>query len=130
MEELEVMDEVEKQTSVYAKLKLASKTGYTGLTKLHRLFFLYGFNPFVDLVHDVMHLIPMNGVKKLINRLVENDSVNLKEIQEKIDCFPFTRGIDFVFVFIFCGRAKSIYFLMVTFFIFYFYFSNYRTKRW
>ena len=42
------------------RARLSENSGYTGLSILHRLYKLYKFDVFKDLVYDVMHNIPLN----------------------------------------------------------------------
>ena len=50
--------DAEDRPSVHANL--AKETGFTGLSILHRLYDLYGFDLHRDLVFDAMHNIPLN----------------------------------------------------------------------
>ena len=88
------MEEVENQGTVSAKSKMAKETGYTGLTLLSRLTYLNGFNPFTDMVHDVMHLVLLNCCKKLFSRYFEDeDLLDTREFNERLEGFPFTPGM-------------------------------------
>uniref|UniRef100_A0A7M5XBD8 Uncharacterized protein n=1 Tax=Clytia hemisphaerica TaxID=252671 RepID=A0A7M5XBD8_9CNID len=88
--EINTMEEIEQQPSVYAKLRRAKETGYTGLSVLTRLNCLYGFNVLQDLVHDVMHLVALNLCRKLYKRIFQNESFDLGHFQSKLQEFPFT----------------------------------------
>lgn len=95
------MKAIENQPSVNTKLKCATNTGYTGLSLLHRLHVLYGFDPLKDLVRDIMHLIPMNCVKKIITRLIDDQLIDIGILQERINSFPFPQGMKLGFHFLF-----------------------------
>ena len=66
------MEEVDAATDHNTKQQMATKSGYTGLTVLSRLFFMYGFNPLKDMVRDVMHVLPMNCGKKIFKELLQD----------------------------------------------------------
>ena len=97
-DELETMKDIEMQPSVSAKLRRAKETGYTGLTLLGRLYDLYKFNPFTDMVHDVMHLVLLNLVRKLFTRFFEDDQLNLAELNNQLQSFPFPTGLCFFLI--------------------------------
>ena len=50
--------DIEDRSSVRASL--AKQCGFTGLSILHRLNCLYGFDVLLDTVYDAMHNIPLN----------------------------------------------------------------------
>ena len=87
------MEDVEIEPNRAAKKRMATATGYTGLSLLCQLYPLYGFNPMLDLVHDVMHIIPLNCCKKLISRYLEHEDFNLQDVNRKLESFPFSSGI-------------------------------------
>jgi len=93
-DELGVMEDVETQSNPSAKQRMASATGYTGLSLLCKLNPLYGFNPILDLVHDVMHVVPLNCCKKLISRYLEDEDVDCRDLNRKLEKFPFTSGVN------------------------------------
>ena len=90
------MKEIELQPSIPAKLRRAKATGYTGLTLLGRLYNLYHFNPFTDMVHDTVHLILLNLAWKLFSRLFEKEYLDLVELNRRLKLFPFPSGLFFV----------------------------------
>ena len=87
------MEETEFLPAISARLKKSSQTGYTGLSVLHRLHYLYKFDPITDIVRDVMHLIPMNCVKKSMTRLLEEDIIDTGSLQAGLNDFTFSKGL-------------------------------------
>lgn len=83
------IDEEERPTYFTSKSK---EQGYLGLSILHRLYPLYGFNFLTDAVYDVMHLLPLNVVKNHIERLIASESFDTKSLQENISKMPWTTG--------------------------------------
>ncbi|XP_028513561.1 uncharacterized protein LOC114574627 [Exaiptasia diaphana] len=81
------IDEEERPTYFKSKSK---EEGYLGLSILHRLYPLYGFNFLTDAVFDVMHLLPLNVVKNHIERLIGSGSLNRKVLQENLSKMPWT----------------------------------------
>jgi len=82
---------VEEEQKVTLKKKMASQNGFTGVSLLHKyLYPLYGFNVLKHLVIDVFHTIPLNLIKNLLNALVSNDLINIKEVDELLMKFPWT----------------------------------------
>ena len=91
------MEQIENMNSVRDKLNAAKTCGYTGQSVLNRLFYIYGFNVFTDLVRDVMHLTPMNCVKKVFKRIINDGIVDSNVLNERLSKFPFTKGNLFSF---------------------------------
>ena len=87
-----IMEEVEAAGDHKTKQQLARQTGYTGMSVLSRLYFLYGFNPTTDLVRDVMHVLPMNCGKKIFSDLLSNNDTRL-ELTDKIKQLQFTSEV-------------------------------------
>lgn len=83
------IEEEERPTYFTRKSK---EEGYLGLSILHRLYPLYGFNFLTDAVFDVMHLLPLNVVKNHIERLIGGGSFNPKVLQENLSKMPWTTG--------------------------------------
>ena len=71
---------MEKRVSV--KTRMARESGYTGLSCLHRLHSLYGFDACRDLVFDVMHNLPLNVVKHHLKCLLDLDCVQHAEVEK------------------------------------------------
>lgn len=59
----------------------------TGVSKLWRLYYLYGFDLSLDLVYDVMHILPLCIFKKYILKLKEDcnsRSIQLEKALEEV----------------------------------------------
>ena len=61
------MLQIEEEDRPTVRSSLARQGGYSGLSILHRLHKLYGFNIILDTVFDMMHNIPLNVVSKPLN---------------------------------------------------------------
>ena len=72
--------------------QLSKESGYTGLSLLHRLYYLYGFLYDRHLVYDEMHTIHLNIVKNTIQDLKgdEDNVVNWATLDEHLNSFPWT----------------------------------------
>ncbi|XP_066932853.1 uncharacterized protein [Clytia hemisphaerica] len=89
-DEYDTMYDIEMKASIHAKLAAATKTGYTGLSLLHRPYKLYGFNLFRDMTRDVMHLVALNLSKKLFKRIFAEYILQAEEFNEEMQSFPLT----------------------------------------
>ncbi|XP_066922397.1 uncharacterized protein [Clytia hemisphaerica] len=92
-DEYDVMEEIEFSESYARKKQRAKETGYTGMTLLASLYDVYSFNPFTDMVRDVMHCVLLNCCKKLFTRYFKNPEFDMAKLQENVDNFPFTSGM-------------------------------------
>ena len=63
-EAVEDMKKVDNEERSTVRHRLASQTGFTGLSVLHHLYHLYKFDVLKDLVFDTMHTL----VLRIINR--------------------------------------------------------------
>lgn len=86
------MKNIETEDRRSVRASMARDTGYTGLSILHRLYKLYGFNVILDTVNDIMHVLPMNVVKTQINDLIDDEKIDKKLVDEKLKLFPWTSG--------------------------------------
>ena len=91
-DELATMKEIEMEDRRSVRASMARDTGYTGLSILHRLYKLYGFDIIQDTVNDIMHVLPMNVVKTQINDLIDDEKIDKKLVDEKLKFFPWTSG--------------------------------------
>ena len=86
------MREIEKEDRTSVHSSRATETVYTGLSVLHRLHKLYGFNVLEDLVYDGMHNIPLNVVKRHLDRFVAEKKIRPDEIQRRLGNVEWTPG--------------------------------------
>ena len=76
-EEVENMFNVENEKRSSIRKKLASSSGFTGISILHTyLYPMYEFNVIRDTVIAVYHTVPLNVVKKLLNNPPGQGAVN------------------------------------------------------
>ena len=59
---------------------------------LDRVHKLYGFDVIKDTVNDVMHVVPMNVVKRQIIDLISDEKIDRELVGLKLDSFPWTSG--------------------------------------
>ncbi len=71
---LEAMHEVDQEDRISVRAKLASTSGFTGLSILHRFYHLHKFDVLKDLVFNAMHNIPLKVVRSHINPLTAIDA--------------------------------------------------------
>ncbi|XP_020896396.1 uncharacterized protein LOC110235289 [Exaiptasia diaphana] len=88
-ESLHHMKEAEEETGAAWK-RISKESGFTGLSKLTVLYYLYGFDVLHDTVIDLMHGLPMNPVKKHLQRLLQRKDINFAEIESRLSIFPWT----------------------------------------
>ena len=86
------MKQVDQEERSTVRQRLASQTGFTGLSVLHRLHDLYKFDVLKDFVFDTMHTL----VLRIINRHLQhyNDLGLLKNplIGRRLLAMPWTPG--------------------------------------
>ena len=70
--------------------KISRDSGFTGLSKLVILYDLYGFDVLFDTPIDLMHNLPMNPVKKNLQRFLDTGNVNKNLIESRLKNFPWT----------------------------------------
>ena len=101
------MKQVDQEERSTMRQRLASQTGFTGLSVLHRLHDLYKFDVLKDFVFDTMHTL----VLRIINRHLQhyNDLGLLKNplIGRRLLAMPWTPGA--VVITSFCVHAYTIY---------------------
>lgn len=69
-EELPMMKSPEEERPTYFE-RMSKDSGLIGLSALHRLYPLYGFDVLRDSVFDTMHLLPLNVVKTLTDAFLK-----------------------------------------------------------
>jgi len=89
-DEVAKMSEIENEDRPTVRGALARQNGYTGLSILHRLHKLYGFNVILDTVFDMMHNIPLNVVRKDFNRFLSDETVNKSTLDKRLQAMPWT----------------------------------------
>ena len=67
-DDVELMCTIGEEERCSVRATLSKCSGYTGISILHRLHKLYGFDVIQDTVFDMMHNLPLNVVRKYIKR--------------------------------------------------------------
>ena len=88
---LESMNEVDQDDRVSVRAKLASASGFTGLSILHRFHHLYKFDILKDLVFDAMHNVLLNVVRNHIRHSQEKGYLN-PLVERRLLAVPWTAG--------------------------------------
>ena len=70
------MKQIEEEDRPTFRGTLAKQSSYTGLSFLHQLHKMYGFNVLTDTVFDMMHNIPVNVVSKHLDHFRGQDLVD------------------------------------------------------
>ncbi len=85
------MIRVDQEDRVTVRQEVASETGFTGLSILHRLHHLYQFDVLKDLVFDAMHTLLLVIVKRHLERYKEKGFLtNL--VEKRLQAVPWTAG--------------------------------------
>ena len=77
---------------LFCSTNLAKESGFTGLSALHRLNALYGFNILTDIVYDAMHNVPINVIHMHLYCYVEENMLPKAEVEARHEQFPWTAG--------------------------------------
>lgn len=93
LEELPLMIAIGQEERVTVMEKKSREIGFLGLSILHRLHKLYKFDVIKDLVFDVMHLVPLNLVKRRFEYLLSNSLLDTEQLQEALQKVPWTQGM-------------------------------------
>lgn len=73
--------------------RISKEAGLLGISMLHRLHSLYGFNVLTDTLFDVMHLLPLNVVKNHTERWISEEQLDKKELKNNLSKMPWTVGM-------------------------------------
>ena len=104
--EIAKMKEIADEDRRTVREKLSRETGYTGLSILHRLNSLYGFDVIRDIVFDVMHNLPLNIVGCSLKQLIAEEKLDAKEVDERLANFPWTAGILNMYAGVICNYME------------------------
>lgn len=91
-EELPMMKALEEEERPTYFQRISKENGLLGLSVLHRLYPLYGFDVLRDSVFDAMHLLPLNVVKNNIERWISKDYFAKKDLDTNLAKMPWTTG--------------------------------------
>ena len=87
------MDRVDQEDWISIRRRLASETGFTGISELHRLHSLYKFDVLNDLVFDAIHTLLLNVVKRHLDYYKDQGHLSDPIVEEKLRKMPWTAGI-------------------------------------
>ena len=87
-EELPLMFEIEQEERVTVRERRSRESGFLGVSLLHRLHRLYKFDVIKDLVFDVMHLVPLNLVKRRFEYFLSNSLLDTEQLQPALEKIP------------------------------------------
>ena len=88
--EVFIMEQIQTETRKTVRKKMSSQHGYTGLSVLHELHPLHGFDVIRDLVYDIHHNLPLNVIKNQVDRLVETGILNSKQVEKRMQQIPWS----------------------------------------
>ena len=86
------MDRVDQEDRSSVRRRLASETGFTGISELHRLNLLYKFDVLHDLVFDTMHTLLLGVVKRHLDYYKDQGYLSDPVIEERLRRIPWTAG--------------------------------------
>ena len=75
------------------RIAKAKSTGFTGLSILHRLHALYGFDVLRDLVFDAMHNIPLNVASHHLHHYFNEGILTTQDVDKRLKAVQWTSGI-------------------------------------
>ena len=86
------MTAIDTEDRPTVRAQLSRNSGYTGLSVLHRLYKLYKFDVFKDLVFDVMHNIPLNVAARQVKNWIDSEVIDKHVAEERLKSFLWTAG--------------------------------------
>ena len=95
LEEMKRVD-IEDRSSVRASL--AKQCGFTGLSILHRLNCLYGFDVILDTVYDAMHNITLNVASHHLHCYLNEGTFTASTLEDRLRAMPWTPGDDYIHI--------------------------------
>ena len=91
-QELPDMMKIEQEERITVAADMSKESGFMGVSQLHRLHSLYKFDVLKDTVFDVMHLVPLNLVKRRLEYFLLRQEIDIKELDKALKDIPWTRG--------------------------------------
>lgn len=102
------MTRVNEEDRISVRQRLASRTGFTGLSILHRLHRLYKFDVLQDLVFDTMHTLVLRVLHCHLNYYAEKEYLQDPVVEKRLQKMPWTAGM-FVCYHIFYQPLQRLY---------------------
>ena len=81
---------VDEEDRISVRQRLASQTGFTGLSILHRF---YKFDVLQDLVFDTMHTLVLRVLHSHLNYYTEKEYLRDSEVERRLKMMPWTAGV-------------------------------------
>ena len=89
---LPLMKEIDMEDCPSIRTSRAKLTGFTGLSILHRLNALYGFDVLRDLVFDVMHNVPLNIASNHLHYYFNEGILSTNDVDRRLKTIQWTPG--------------------------------------
>ena len=86
------MKEIDQEERPSVRANKSKETGFTGLSILHHLNSLYGFNVMQDLVFDAMHNIPLNVASHHLHYYFNEGVLTKQDVDKNLKKVPWTAG--------------------------------------
>ena len=86
------MTQVDEEDRISVHQRLPSQTGFTGLSILHCLHWLYKFDVLQDLIFDTMHTLVLRVLHSHLNYYIEKEYLRDPEVERKLKMMPWTVG--------------------------------------
>ena len=86
------MNKVDQEDRVSVRKRIASESGFTGCSILHRLHSLYKFDVLKDFVFDAMHTLLLGNVKRHLDHYKEKGYLNNPVVEARLAKMPWTAG--------------------------------------
>ena len=89
---LPVMKQVDMEERPSVRANKSKESGFTGLSILHQLHAIYGFDVTLDLVFDAMHNIPLNVASHHLHYYFNEGILSKQDVDKKLKKIPWTAG--------------------------------------
>ena len=89
------MKDVELEDRPTIRNNKAKQSGFTGVSILHSLNALYGFDVIKDLVFDAMHNIPLNVASHHLHYYFNERILSTQDVDKNLKKVPWTAGMNF-----------------------------------
>ena len=86
------MQAIEEEERVTVRQKMASDSGFTGVSLLNRLNVLYGFDVLKDMVFDTMHTLILRVALRHLQHYNECGFFNNPVVEKRLEKMPWTAG--------------------------------------
>ena len=92
-ESLPQMSRIDEEERRSVRQRLASESGFTGLSVLHRLHYLYKFDILEDFVFDAMHTLLLGNIKRHLDHYKEHGFLSDPIVAARLSKIPWTTGL-------------------------------------